>query len=474
MKVYKKISVLILTVLCAGCGGNAKKQTLDPVEESDAEKFTATVKYETEVVMDTVIPNPGIRYNEVRKINSSAPPVKLNLAQRPEEKEFNLADYYSKVKYVKLKHPFAEQKKGFLGNAQCEISYEERGGTFISGMNSDIYFTAGNMIAGDFIFGYHCYDREGNFIYTIAVMEELPEYGNKISMQETSETKMIHNFSVFDDNCMILTVQGRKARLDLHNVTSKKTYLSRPYRGGRAMFINPESYISYQYNVLAREPAPFMYSFEIKGDTLCRFMNYNSLVESVQRAYPNPDRGKFYYYNNILTIRQAYNDTIYRMTSPNELTAAYVFDFGERKADVNTALFGDKSDKLIPNGWIETDKFAVIIHTENYDCPANRNNHSVKFFYSYYDKNENKLYRIPFDNFPDDFILSNEIDESLPILFNEMQVYGKNLYTRYTKAHLEMMLKHKSFSSLPVAQQEKTRSMYEDMDESEMLIMILE
>jgi hypothetical protein len=473
-----KCYVLILIVLCAGCGGNAKKQTLPPeAEADDAGKLTVNVTYETEVVMDTVIPREGIRYGEVRKTNPSTPPVRLDLTQqRPEEKEFRPADYYSKVKYVKLKHPFAEQNKGFLGNARCNILYESGGSASISGMNSAVYLTDGNLIAGDPFFGYHCYDREGNFLYTIAAMEEPPEYSNNITLQITSETKFIRDFSVFGDNCVIHTRQSQaKTRMDLHNVAARKTYLSRPYHGGRVLFINPESYVSYQYNILAPEPAPFMYSFEAKGDTLCRFMNCNTLPAPGKKgAYTNPDRGVFYYYNHTLTIRQAYNDTIYRMTAPNELTAAYVFDFGERKLDVNTALFGDKSGKLIPNEWVEADKFAVIIHTENYDCPNNRNNHTVKFFYSYYDKNARKLYRIPFYDFPDDFILSNEIDDGLPIWFDYMQAYGENLYVRYTKAHLETLLKHKNFSSLPAAQQAKARSMYDDLAEGEMLVMILE
>jgi hypothetical protein len=474
MKRYK-ISVLILAALCTGCSGNSKKQTLAPATESDTTKLTVNLKYETEIVMDTVIPRPGVRYTEVRKINPSAPPVRLNMAQDAEKKELKLTDYYSKVKYVKLKHPFAGQNRHFLDNTQCEILFEDGGGSLITGAYSSVYLTADNIVAGDYIFGYHCYDREGNFIYTIAVMDDPPEYSRKISVQITPGKKFLRNISLLDDNCMIFTAQGRyKIRMDLHNITARKTYLSRPWPGNRTMFITPDSYLTYRYNVLAREPEPFMYTFDIKGDTLCRFMNHNPLAAPARSAYTNPDDGSLYHYNNVPTVRQPYNDTVYRMTSPGELTAAYVFDFGERRLDMNTALFGDKSDRLIPNEWIETDRFVFIIHTENYDCPNNRNNNSVKFFYSYYDKNDGKLYRIPFNGLPNGFILSNEIDGGMPVLFGNMQVYGGIIYTRYTKSLLDAILKHKNFSSLPVAQQEKTRAMYDDLQEDEMLVMILE
>jgi hypothetical protein len=471
-----KISIPILAVLLiAGCSGNSRKLTLPPAEESSSEKLTVNAQFEAETVLDTIIPRPGVKFKEVRKSDPSVPPVRLNLAQVSEEKAFTLTDYYSSVKYVKLKHPFAEQGRGFLANIACTVTFESGGGMMSSGTNSSVFLTDGNIVAGDFVFGYHCYDREGNFIYTIAAMEELPEYGNTISMQLTSQTTFITRLSVFDDNCVIQTMRGRDRRMELHNIASRKTYLSRPYSGARAMLLSPESFISYQYSVLAPEREPFMYAFETKGDTLCGFMNGNPLVPSIKKGvYTNPDGGEFYYYNSIPTVRQAYNDTVYRVTAPNELTAAYVLDLGERKVDVATALFGDKSGRLIPNEWIEADRFVLITHTENYDCPNNRNNHSVKFFYSCYDKATGRLYRIPFDGFPDDFLLPNGMDDGLPFFFGNIRVHDRNLYVCYTKAQLENILKDKNFASLPPAQQEKARALHDELDKGEMLVMILE
>ena len=476
MKIRNILYIILLTSAIAGCSGS-KKQVLDPKAEGDDEKNAVKLNYETALVMDTVIPNPGIKFNEVRKINSSNPPVKLNLAVKPEEKELNLADYYSTVRYVKLKHPFADQDRAFLGNANITISYEQGGMSSSRGMNSSVFLTSNNIIAGDNYFGYHCYDQEGNFIYTIAAMNELPEYNkrkNEVSFEQNSGMKMIYSFSIFDDNCLIYSAQGRKPNLDFHNITAKKTYLSRPYYGGRPLQINQETFISFQYNVRATSPMPFMYSFEIKGDTLCRFMNYNSLPEPKNSANTNPDAGNFYYYNNILSIRQAYNDTIYRFTSPSELTAAYIFDLGSQKLDLNTALFGDKTGKIIPTKWIETDKFAFIAHTENNDVPNNRNNNSVKFFYSYYDKNDGKMYRIPSDVIPEDFIIPNDIKEGMPLSTYQAQVVGGKLYAGYTKAQLESITNNKSFPSLSSGQQEKVKSWLNELAEGEMLLMILE
>ena len=251
MKTKNILYIILLISIIAGCS-DSRKQVLEPKAEGDDEKNTVKINYETALVMDTVIPNPGIKFNEVRKVNSSSPPVKLNLVVKPEEKDLKLSAYYSTVRYVKLKHPFTDQDRAFLGNANITISYEQGGMSSGRGINSSIFLTSNNIIAGDNFFGYHCYDWEGNFIYTIAAMDELPDYTknkNEVYIEQNASMKMINSFTVFDDNCLIFTVKGRKPNLDFHNLVAKKTYLSRPFYGGRPMLIDAETFVSYQIMV---------------------------------------------------------------------------------------------------------------------------------------------------------------------------------------------------------------------------------
>jgi hypothetical protein len=310
-------------------------------------------------------------------------------------------------------------------------------------------------------------------------MEKLPDFNRKtslLSFEQDNSMKMIHSFSVLGDNCLIYSVKDGKPRLDFHNIPSRKTYLSRPFYGGRTMLINPETFISYQYYNMATETRPFLYAYEMKGDTLCRFMNRNPLIapNPDRRSYTNPDAGSLYYYDNRITMRQSYSDTVYRMTAPNELTAAYVLDFGSKRADINTALFGDKSDRLIPNNWLETARFIFIIHTRNYDCPANRSNKSVTFYYSCFDKRDGKLYSLPSTAFPENFFLPNDVEGGLPLIMDNARSGEGKLYIGYTKLQLTAILNHQNFASLPAAQQEKTRAACESLNEGEMLVMILE
>ena len=477
MKTKNILYTILITSVIVGCSG-PKKQVLGSKEEVEAEIPSIKLNYETVLVMDTVIPkNPGIKDKEVRKINPSNPPVKLNLVAKPEEKELKLSDFYSKVKYIKLKHPLTDQGKAFLGNVNLSIKYEQ-GSSSGRGYNSSVFLTSKNIIAGDNYFGYHCYDQDGNFIYTIAVMSELPVYRkitNEVTVSVKPELRMINAFSIQDDNCLIYTSQNNKSQLNFHNITEKKTYLSRPYySGGSPYLVNKETYISYLYNVRAASRMPFMLSFDIKGDTLSSFMNYNSLVEPKNAQATNPDAGNIYYFNNTLTLRQAYNDTIYRFTSPNELTAAYILNSSSQKLDLNTALYGDKTDKIIPNRWLETDKFAFIVHTQNNDTPNNRGNNTVKFFYSFYDKKESKFFRIPTDVYPDDFLITNDIKDGIPLSISQAKENGGRLYSGYSKAQLEDLTKHKNFSSLPSGQQAKVKSLLSELADGEMLLMILE
>jgi len=474
MKLYK-LFFIPLFALCIGCN-DSKKQTLASEGESEG-KPEMSVDYSTELVMDAITPNPGIKYKEVRKNDSSAPPVILNLEQKSEEKEIKLSEYYTSVKYVKLKHPYSNQGKAFLGNSNGRITYEQ-GSTSWRGLNSSVYLTPEYIIAGDAYFGYHCFDKEGNFIYTISVTNMLPEFdqrSNTLSFERDNSRKTIYSVFVLGDNCVIHSSQDGNTRLDFHNIPSKKTYLSRPSCGGRVMLINPETFVSLYYHLEAPVAYPFLHSFEMKGDTLCRFISHNPVIENPNRkAFTNPDHGVSYYYNNTLTIRQAYNDTVYRMSAPNELTPAYILNFGKKKADLWTALYGDKSNILLPYHWLETEHFAFIIHSQNYDCPNNRNNNTIKFFYSYFDKKNNRLHSIPSTSYPEDFFLPNDMENGIPLLADNAYSDGKSLYIGHTKLQLENILKHKTFSSLPSEQQDKVRSLHEDMEDGDLLVMILE
>jgi hypothetical protein len=164
-----------LVILLSACNFNSKKQRLAAEESTpDLSSREGLHEAKSSLVLDTVIPNQGIKYTEKRTFHPEQPPVVLDFTNgNPETKDLDLADYYTQVKYVKLKFPFPE-KGAFLGDTNIEIEYG-RGVSTMRG-NSSVFFSSENIIAGERYMGYYCYDREGNYEYTIAAPEEYPVY----------------------------------------------------------------------------------------------------------------------------------------------------------------------------------------------------------------------------------------------------------------------------------------------------------
>lgn len=471
----KDLLALILCLLTLACTG--KKQTLDDKVENDTKKIekTSAAVEKVDTLIAAPIVTPGIKYRESRKIDPQNPPIVIDIEKAAEDKDFDLNQYYSDVEYIKLNHPLAGQKKGFLGNSNFEI----QSGTSSSsgrGINSSVFLTKDKIVAGDAYFGYHCFDLQREFLYTIVEKQDIPDYNirnNRVSVKIDTSTDRIVSFSMLDECCIFFKVINRSASFYFHDFRSRKSYLTRPGFLGSTILIAPDKYVGFSYNPAADKQYPFMYSFNIEGDTLCRFMNYNPLPETTNKGrYTNPETSDFYHYNGRLTVRQAYNDTIYRVDI-NRLTPAFILNTGSKKADVQTALRGNKQGKIFINTLLETDDFLFLIHTEDYDCPNNRNSGAVKFFYSYFDKKGKKRYSIPSGLFPEVFTLKNSIPNTIPLLVKNARVYNDKLYAGYTKIQLKEIIESQGFSSFPKIQQEKMQELYNDLSDYELLIMVL-
>ena len=472
-----KPKAIILLLLCSAVTFTAcknKKQTLEDSEEKQEQVRLETL-YSTEETLDTIIPNPGIKYPEMRKIDTQSPPVMVNIEQPAENKELDLNQYYTQVEFVKITHPLSEKGIAFLGNSSVNTTYEQ-GASFSSGINSQVFLTQDKLISGDNFFGYHCFDKQGNYIYTIVEKEELPEFdvkANTASYFWNQSTEMIA-LSVCDENCVITKrkFSAGDGTFSFHNINKQTNYLTRPISNNFPVLLSPETYAEYVYHPTYKNQTPLLIVFDIKGDTLSQFMNYNPLADIGRGNYTNPENSDFYRYGNRLTMRQAYNDTVYRV-SADKLTPAFVLNPGSKKADVQTALKGDKKGKIFIEKLLETDDFLFVVHTEDYDSPNNRKSGAVKFFYSYYDKKAGKRYSIPSGVFPEVFALQNSNTDAIPLMLSNATVYNDKLYSSYTKRQLKETMESDAFASFPPVQQEKLQSFHNEMTDYELLIMIL-
>lgn len=473
----KTISLALASLfLVTSCTGKSKQPKAETLWEDTIAQNSAKLEelYSTEEVVDTIIPNPGIKYAEKRDIDSKNPPVTVNIENSAENKELDLSQFYSQVEYVKLKHPLSENGIAFLGNSHYEILYEN-GATSGRGANSRVYFGSDKLIAGDNFYGFHCFDLQGKYLYTVAAKNGLPAYdlkSNTATMHYTPDVELIIGFSVLDDNCLISKAKQGKITYYFHNLGARKNYLQRPATFQGSMLISPDAYIDYTYNPAYAGRTPILQAFDIKGDTLSQFINYNPLADIGKGTYTNIEDGIFYRYGNLLTMRQAYNDTIFRV-SANKLTPAFVLNLGNKKPDVQTALKGDKKGKIFIEKLLETEDFLFIVHTEDYDCPNNRKSGAVKFFYSYFDKKAGKRYSVPSAVFPEVFTLKNSLVETIPLSLSNATVYKDKLYSSYTKTQLKEIIASEAFASFPAAQQEKLKTFAQELSDYELLVMIL-
>ena len=470
MKIKSVILLLSCVVTVTACT-NKKKQTL---RDNQQEKAKLEELYVFEETLDTIIPHPGIKYAEKRDIDPQNPPVTINLDNPEKNKELDVSRFYSQVEYVKVKHPLSEQGVAFLGNSEYEVIYPQ-GAMMGSGANSRVFLMEDKLIVGDNFFGYYCFDGAGNFLYTLAVKKDLPEFNvknNRAIMHLTPESETISGISVCDDNCIIGKISGKKGRLFFHNTSTQKNYLSRPASMGTPLLLSPDTYVAYLYHPVHSRCEPFLYAFDIKGDTLSRWVNYNPSAEIGKGVYTNPESSIFYRYGKQLTIRQAYNDTIFRL-SADKMIPAFVLNLGSKKPDMQTALKGDKKGKLFIEKLLETDDFLLIVYSENYDSPNNRKSGAVTFFYSYYDKKAGKCRSIPSNQFPERFTLKNGIEGAIPLMLCNAAVYKDQLYASYTKNQLKELIDSETFTSFPITQQEKVWALYNETTEYDMIIMML-
>ncbi|NDV68831.1 DUF4933 domain-containing protein [Dysgonomonas sp. 25] len=480
----KNLSIIILSfcLLSVACSGS-KKQSLE--EEKKKEETAVAADIPAQLVIDTVAPKQGIKYKEIRKVDPANPPVTINLEGTQEKKVFDLADYYSSVKYVVLDFPHKDEFPGFFGDAKFTVTYETNMMSG-SGLNSEITLLDKAIIAGDAYLGYYQYDDSGTFVTDVAKPKEYPDYDktkNSIDVERTPESEFfIGKAQAYGDMLIVSDVKAQKAYANYYSISNRRMYHTALIRMGIPIPINGKEMMSYNYRPVELEQKPIMYSYAINGDTLCRFMNYNPLnPKQITRAYTNPEGVDMFYYGGKLNVRQAYNDTVYSFKSSNELTPRYVLSYKQHKPSIETALTGNKAGKYFIYSLKETDRFLYIVYTVNYDCPNNRKDGSVKFYYSLYDKNDKKIYRVEeskfpedWNKFPEDMLFNNSIPDGIPINLSRAKTSGNKLYVGYSKSQLKKIIDSKDFSTYSTEQQQKMESLYADMPDGSLLAIIIE
>ena len=431
MKHLAIITILVLSIIhCSSCRNHRlkinEKELIKEILAQEKEKIeTQSTASEDESAETIGNPSGSFRKKEIRSVDSRRPPVILDiLGTRDNTLKFTLSDIASSIRYVKLQIPpdtillydpfynrsslissvksadgliifqglFGVTRFNLQGEYQETIWKNERGidmGVQGAGWRvHDFYGVMPNnpvsILNGNIYYSFT--DGPGSGQY----LKYKPETIRNISVQ--SQTEVPGPGSLQGDT-LLITQEHPQDRFNWI------------YGAG------PDTWAGINQKWLAGKSGSLLVTYDYKGDTLCLFKDFDRIVNFTQPQYRHPVEFVSYYYDGVLTIKQEFNDTVFRLIPPNRLLPAYIIDFGQFSVNYMEGLDPnfDLSGKYMLSSLYETNDYLLIRYTRDYDCPNNRKKNAVKFYNVLFNKKQKRLYHQPgFTILPEDII--NDLD----------------------------------------------------------------
>ena len=101
-------------------------------------------------------------------------------------------------------------------------------------------------------------------------------------------------------------------------------------------------------------------TFSARGDTLCRFANHNPVTPVNVSAGKITEGISSYTYNDRLTFRTDYADTIFRVFAPDRILPVYAINSGKYKLYAVEGLRGQTDNKVYIGNIFETQRFLFV------------------------------------------------------------------------------------------------------------------
>ncbi|MDR1156652.1 MAG: DUF4933 domain-containing protein [Bacteroidales bacterium] len=367
----------------------------------------------------------GVQYREKRGIDPARPPVTIDVIRnRNNRSRLKLSDIASSLRTIRIKYP-----EGNSVRLQLHIT--------------------GNRIYASSMNGLYDYSENGGLPVTIVKNEtDKGTWGiGFFGTFDVWKNLMMYNYFERENDelkvneLLICAAEGHHKN---NVIPLSKTI--------RAKFINDHSIID----------ARSFTGLSLRGDTLCRFTDYEA-----GNGITNPESSALYRINGELTLRKAYNDTVFRVTAPNRWVPAYVVSFGEYRATSEESRKGsDMAGKLIPRSWYETPAHIYMTYCEGRDYPNRRNREKVPFWGCIYNKatrmlvhqehNEHTYVPLSFEN---------DLDpDGIPFWIQGVTEDGE-LYMTVTKEDIRERIASGQYP-------ETAQKLYDSMPENEQLIVI--
>ena len=331
----------------------------------------------------TYVPPDGIRYREVRAIDTANPPAIIDIVGNLNNKKlFKLSDFASSTQYIFMQSP-----------PDMEI-------TTIKNIVSDDEHIFVNTIQGLF-----CYSAEGQYLYAVHINQLVPSL---LSTGFRIVKGVLNNIDLYNGTLIFRTkrwpsLEERLTDVRL-NVFDVKDLTAQMLFNTQSGEFNPEPQPKYQRQLsLTRDIGAFSNFFLLNahslfistsftnialyGDTICRFNNYNRPVLRAGAGTMVVMPPSVYRIDGQLMLRKIHNDTVFRVIPPNRLVPSYILQWGEYRPDMDLWLAGsDLEGKLVIGSWVETLRFIFIRYTEGRSYPERRDEGKVKDHWAIYDK----------------------------------------------------------------------------------------
>jgi hypothetical protein len=404
---FLESTLIIVLIIILSCHGNRMKTNEKVLtkqiltEEEQLAHHAEMREGQEKQLADSIAKLPkGFRFKD-RRIDPENPPVVIDIAgNRTNPQKIKLSQLFSKVEYIRL-----EQNPD-----SAEIL---RGTQYIVAPNH-IYTTSGKG-------GIFQYDREGNLTRTVCagnlqftnfkgvvmVTKEQADLFEGAQGVYLNENKLCYTYENRPaSKAYLITFDDRKepgiSNLQLPGSVEDETQIN---GNGNILtelkkdpsdyefptpFVVGENTIAFaQRRKPVKKAVNFISVLSTTGDTLCEFKDYDPIRNYTKSLFRGVDDGNSYYFNGILHLRQAFNDTIYQMFPPNRLIPKYILDFGGKGiASANEGIdpgFNLK-DKLIPQSFLETNRYLFITYSKDYDCPNTAKAGTLKYSRLIYDK----------------------------------------------------------------------------------------
>jgi Domain of unknown function (DUF4933) len=412
-KISFRILIFLMLLIVISCHHNRlktnEKELAKEIKNQESEiKEAERIASENQVSDTLVKTHGGFFYKEDRSVDLKHPPVVIDFSKEIPVRKFKLSNIASKVRYLVLQVP-------------DDSNYFSEVGVL------DI--TLNNIITSN-IFGIQRFSRDGKFIETICknsfsgkneikfdnplgsffpietfrgAIHGINTIGNKVFYKYSNypeEKASLVRFSLKDNSQSLTLAQpveaGQPDTFAKGEIISEGTEsLSIPQP--ELIPVSDYCYASIipKLKTLERNSL-LMITFNLKGDTLCKFKQYDFLDVPITKTLNLGIPHLKWYYGQSSTFKWAFNDTIFRLIPPNRLVPAFIFNFGKYKTtDEDWFQFNIKMhEKLIPNEILEDARFLYII----YDYFPIEKNAKSKLEYALFDKSTNILFRLKFDD----------------------------------------------------------------------------